>query len=152
MNIHNFAQRTNWTAGSDRFPLIPFYLTSVSIPGMNFSLPEVGGRSGVKINLGSDTVTFNTLNFSFLIDENFEIYKKFYEYLIEFVNIESNKFNNDQFSFWVELNDNKSNKILKFEFYNCRIESIGDIELDTTNPETEITMDLSIKFDYFKVI
>lgn len=152
MNIHNFAQRTNWTAGSDRFPLIPFYLINLSIPGMNFSLPEVGGRSGVKINLGSDTVTFNTLNFSFLIDENFEIYKKFYEYLIEFVNIESNKFNNDQFSFWVELNDNKSNKILKFEFYNCRIESIGDIELDTTNPETEITMDLSIKFDYFKIV
>ena len=54
--------------------------------------------------------------------------------------------------FWVELNDNKSHKILKFEFYNCRIENIGDIELDTTNPETEITMDLSLKFDYFKIV
>ncbi len=62
------------------------------------------------------------------------------------------KFNNIPFTFWVELNDNKSHKILKFEFYNCRIENIGDIELDTTNPETEITMDLSLKFDYFKIV
>ena len=152
MNIHNFAQRTNWTAGSDRFPLIPFYLTTVNIPGMSFSLPETGSRYGAKLNLSSDTVSYNSLNFNFLIDEDFEIYKKFNEYLTECVDVEGLKFNNIPFMFWVELNDNKSHKILKFEFYNCRIENIGDIELDTTNPETEITMDLSLKFDYFKIV
>ena len=152
MNIHNFAQRTNWTAGSDRFSLIPFYLTTINIPGMSFSLPETGSRYGAKLNLSSDSVSYNSLNFNFLIDEDFEIYKKFNEYLTECVDVEGLKFNNIPFMFWVELNDNKSHKILKFEFYNCRIENIGDIELDTTNPETEITMDLSLKFDYFKIV
>ena len=152
MNIHNLAQRTNWTAGTDRFPLIPFYLTTINIPGMNFSIPETGARYGAKLNLSSDTVSYNSLNFNFLIDENFEIYKKFNEYLTECVDVEGLTFNNTPFTFWVELNDNKSHKILKFEFYNCRIENIGDIELDTTNPETEITMDLTLKFDYFKIV
>ena len=152
MNIHNFAQKTNWTGGSDRFELIPFYLTTVNIPGMTFNLPETGARFGSKLNLASDTVSYNTLNFTFLIDEEFEIYRKFYEYLNLAVDTPDGTFSNTPFSFWIELNNSKSNKILKFEFYNCRIESIGDIELDTTNSETESTMNLSLKFDYFKII
>lgn len=152
MNYHNLAQKTNWTAGSDKFPLLPFYLTNVNIPGMNFSIPESGSRYGARINLASDTVSYNSLNFDFLIDEDFEIYKTFYGYILESINPENASFADKSFNLWVELNNSKSNKIMKFEFYNCRIESIGDIELDTTSDETETVMNLGIKFDYFKLI
>lgn len=152
LNIRNLAQKTNWTAGSDRFPLVPFFLTNINIPGMSFSLPETGARYGAKMNLGSDTVSYNTLNFDFLIDENFEIYKLFYSYITKSVDVSKGTFNNQNFNFWLELNDNKGHKILKFEFNNCRIESIGDIDLDTTAPDTEITMNLSIKYDYFEIV
>lgn len=152
MNYNNLAQKTNWTAGSDKFPLLPFYLTNISIPGMNFSVPETGSRFGSRINLASDTISYNSLNFDFLIDEDFEIYKAFYKYIIESINPEKGTFADRSFDLWVELNNSKSNKIMKFEFYNCRIESIGDIELDTTDDSTESTMNLGIKFDYFKVI
>lgn len=152
MNYNNLAQKTNWTAGSDKFPLLPFYLTNVSIPGMNFSVPETGSRFGARINLASDTVTYNSLSFDFLIDEDFEIYKIFYSYIIQSINPEKGTFADKDFNLWLELNNSKGNKILKFEFYNCRIESIGDIELDTTSVETEGTMNLGIKFDYFKLI
>lgn len=152
MNYNNLAQKTNWTAGTDKFPLIPFYLTNISIPGMNFSLPETGSRFGSRINLASDTITFNSLSFDFLIDEDFEIYKTFYSYIYSSINPEKGTFADISFDLWVELNNSKGNKIMKFEFYNCRIESIGDIELDTTSPETEGTMNLSIKFDYFKLL
>lgn len=152
MNYHNLAQKTNWTAGSDKFPLLPFYLTNVSIPGMSFSIPESGARYGSRINLASDTVTYNSLSFDFLIDEDFEIYKTFYMYLLESINPEHGTFADKSFNLWLELNNSKSNKIMKFEFYNCRIESISDIELDTTSDETEIVMNLGIKFDYFKLL
>ena len=152
MNYNNLAQLTNWTAGTDKFPLMPFYLTSVNIPGMNFSLPETGSRFGARINLSSDTVSYNTLSFDFLIDENFEIYKTFYSYIKDNINPDKGTFADISFNMWLELNNSKGNKILKFEFYNARIESLGDIELNTTNPETEMTMNMSIKFDYFKII
>lgn len=152
MNYHNLAQKTNWTAGSDKFPLLPFYLTNVSIPGMSFSIPETGARYGARMNLASDTVTYNSLSFDFLIDEDFEIYKTFYGYILENINPEHESFADKSFNLWLELNNSKSNKIMKFEFYNCRIESISDIELDTTSDETEIVMNLGIKFDYFKLL
>ena len=115
MNYNNLAQKTNWTAGSDKFPLIPFYLTNVSIPGMNFSIPETGSRFGTRINLQSDTVEYNSLNFDFLIDEDFEIYRAFYKYIIESINPEHGTFADKNFNFWIELNNSKSNKIMKFE-------------------------------------
>ena len=152
MNYNNLAQKTNWTAGTDRFPLVPFYLTNISIPGMNFSVPETGSRYGARINLASDTITYNSLSFDFLIDEDFEIYKTFYDYIYQSINPEKGTFADTSFDLWVELNNSKSNKIMKFEFYNCRIESIGDIELDTTSDETEIVMNLGLKFDYFKIL
>ena len=152
MNYNNLAQKTNWTAGTDKFPLVPFYLTNISIPGMNFSVPETGSRFGARINLASDTITYNSLSFDFLIDEDFEIYKTFYNYISQSINPEKGTFADTSFDLWVELNNSKSNKIMKFEFYNCRIESIGDIELDTTSDETEIVMNLGLKFDYFKIL
>lgn len=152
MNYNNLAQKTNWIAGTNKFPLVPFYLTTINIPGMNFSVPETGSRFGSRINLASDTISFNSLSFDFLIDEDFEIYKSFYKHIIQNINVEKGTFADISFDLWVELNNSKSNKIMKFEFYNCRIESIGDIELDTTSPETESTMNLSLKYDYFKII
>lgn len=152
MNYNNLAQKTNWTAGSDKFPLLPFYLTNISIPGMSFSVPETGSRYGARINLASDTVTYNSLSFDFLIDEDFELYKMFYTYIIQGVNPGKGTFADKSFNLWVELNNSKGSSIMKFEFYNCRIESIGDVELDTTSPLTENTMNLSVKFDYFEVV
>lgn len=152
MNYNNLAQKTNWTAGTDKFPLLPFYLTTVNIPGLNFSIPETGARFGAKLNLASDTVTYNSLNFNFLIDEDFEIYRIFYNYVLDSINPEKGTFADTSFNLWLELNNSKGNRIMKFEFYNCRIESIGDIELDTTSSETESTISLSLKFDYFKMI
>lgn len=43
MNKRNYYQKTNWLGGSDKFEELPFYLTNVNIPGINFNLPEVGG-------------------------------------------------------------------------------------------------------------
>ncbi len=152
MNYNNLAQKTNWTASSPQFPLVPFYLTSLNIPGLNFSLPEVGGRYGSKIHLGNDSVSFNTFNFEFLIDEDFQIYNAFYEEFVKTINLHNGTFADRSFDFWVELANSKGNKIMKLEFYNCRLESIGDINLDTTSSETEFLLSVSLKFDYYEII
>lgn len=151
MNYNNLAQKTNYIAGSDKLELLPFYLTTVNLPGINFNHAEIGGRSGAKLNLTGDTLTFNSLSFEMLLDEDFQIYSEFYDKIAQTINPESGSFASQEFDFWIQINNSKGNSLLKVEFTNCRIESIGDIQLDSQDDTTEMTMPVEIKFDYYKV-
>lgn len=152
MNYHNLAQKTNYIAGSDKLQLLPFYLTNVNIPGINFSHPEIGGRYGSKLNVIGDSITYNSLSFEMLIDEDFLIYHEFTDKIIQSINPEKGTFASIEFDFWIQINNNKGNKLFKIEFYNCKIESLGDIMLDTQDDITEHTLSVEIKYDYYKII
>ena len=152
MNYHNFAQKTNFIGGSEKFEDMVFYMTSVNIPGITFNLPEVGGRYSTKAFLASDKITYNNLNFEFLIDEDFSLYKDLMKTITKSYNPEEGTFKNEEFTFWLQINNNKGNKVMSFEFYNCRIENLGDINLNTQDDSTEHTMTLDIKYDYYKIV
>ena len=152
MNYNNLAQKTNFTAGSDHLELLPFYLTSVNIPGINLSHSGIGGRYGSKLNLQADNVSFNALSFELLIDEDFEVYHEFMSKFKDSINVETGSFASQEFDFWVEVNNNKGNKLFKMEFYNCRLETVGDIQLDTQDDITEYTMSVELRYDYYKII
>lgn len=151
MNYNNLAQKTNYTAGSDKLELLPFYLTTVNLPGINLSHPSLSSRSGTLLNVTGDTVQYNALSFEMLVDEDFQIYHEFMDKIFNNINPETGTFASQEFDFWVEINNNKGNKLFKMEFYNCRIESVGDINLDSQDDMTEYTMSVEIKFDYYKV-
>lgn len=151
MNYHNFAQKTNWIAGSDQFENVPFFLTSVNIPGFNLNHPEIGGRSSTKMFLPADNIDFNSLSFDMLIDEDFEIYRELISAVNKGINVNSGNFGTFSFNFWIQLNNSKGNKVLKLEFNNCRIQSFGDINLDTQDEETEHTMSVELVYDFYEI-
>lgn len=150
MNINNLAQRTNYIAGSEKFKNIPFYLTSVNIPGINLSHIKTGARNSSRVTLSADTVTFNTLAFDMLVDEDFVIYKELMDIISENIDFETGTYNDVYFDFWIELNNNKGNNIMKFEFHNCRLASLSDIILDTQDDSTEYLLTIEMEYDYFK--
>jgi len=152
MNYNNLAQKSNFTAGSDKLDLTQLFLTSVNLPGITFSHPEIGGRSGTKLNLASDSMSFNSLSLTLLIDEDFLIYKEFNAKAFDNVNPETGSYAQIEFDFWVDVTNSKGNHLFKMEFTNCRVESIGDIEFDTQSDETEFTVSVEIKFDFHKMI
>lgn len=152
MNYNNFSQKTNYIAGSAALNLTPFYLSTVNIPGITFNHPEIGSRPGARLTLQGDTVTYNSLSFEMLIDEDFKIYHEFMDRIVDAVNPETGSFANREFDFWIQIDNNKGTKLFKIEFYNCRIESIGDIQLDSQDETTEHTMSAELKYDYFKII
>lgn len=152
MNINNYAQKTNYTAGSSDLEIMQLYLTTVNIPGITLSHPELGGRSGAKLNVTGDTLTFNVLSFEMIVDEDFKVYHELMQKINDNINPESGSFASTEFDFWVEINNSKGNFLFKMEFYNCRIESIGDIQLDSQDDITEYTMSMDIKYDYYKII
>lgn len=151
MNHNNLAQKTNYIAGSDKLALAPFYLTSVNLPGLSFNHIIAGGKAG-KFTVTGDTLTYNTLSFEMLIDEDFKIYHEFMDKVTANINPEKGTFAGQTFDFWIQINNNKGNKLFKVEFYGCCISSIGDIELDSQDDITEHNMGIEISYDYFKII
>lgn len=151
MNYHNLAQKTNFIAGSNKLDLVPFYLTSLNIPGISLGHPELGGRPGARLNVTADTITYNSLSLEVLVDEDFKVYHEFMDKVLANVNPEEGTFNNIDFDFWIEVSNSKGNKIFKLELFNCRLETIGDIQLDSQDDTTEYTMPVDIKYDYFKI-
>ena len=121
MNYNNLAQKTNFIAGSDQFQDIPFFLTSVNIPGMNFGSPEVGGKHSIRMKLPADSVIYNGLSFEMLVDEDFVIYTEIMTLINKHINIETGAFSGFTFDFWVQINNNKGNKILKFDLQTSEI-------------------------------
>lgn len=151
MNVNNLAQKTNFTAGSPAFTNIPFFLTALNVPGFNLGHGLTGGRGGTKSIVSADTITWNSLSLDLLIDEDLKIYTEIMAIIKKNINIDTGNFDDFVFDFWIELNNNKGNKILKLEFKNCRIESVGDIQLDTQDDITEHIMNMSMLYDYYNI-
>jgi hypothetical protein len=152
MNYSNLAQKTNWIAGSDKFKHLPFYLTFCNIPGINFNHPDAGGSGSAKLNLQGDTLTYNPLSIEVLLDEDFIIYHEFMEKIEQSISVDNASFAPIEFDFWIQINNNNGHKLFKMEFYNCRIENIADIILDSTDETTEYTLPIDIRYDYYKRI
>jgi len=151
MNYNNLAQKTNYIAGSDKFKNVPFFLTAINIPGLVLNHTEIGGRASTRMNISSDTINWNALSFEMLIDEDFEIYKELLGIIKKNIQLKNGTFVDFFFDFWIELSNSKGNKILRIDFSNCRISSIGDITLDTQDEATEHTLSMDIVFDYFEI-
>ena len=151
MNTNNLAQKTNFIAGSDKFERVPFYLTTVNIPGLTLSHPRIGGRAGTQLNLSGDTIEWGSLAFDMLIDEDFEVYKELMQIIRRNIQAPEGTFSDFYFDFWIEVSNSKGHKVLKMEFSNCRIESIGDITLDSQDESTEHVLPIGMAFDYYEV-
>ncbi len=151
MNKRNYAQRSNYMCGTDTLDLLPFYVQTLNLPGMNFGLPEIGGRTGVKLHMTSDTVTFTSLSMEILIDEDYQIYKDIAGLITKHMNVETGSYADFFFDFWIAVTDDMGRVVMKIEYYNCRIESIGDLSLDSQDDTTEQTLPLELMFDYFKI-
>lgn len=149
-NLSNLSQKTNILAGSTELQIGTLYLQNMSIPGISFSHPEIGGRGGFKGTLNADTVEFNTLNFDVLVDENFEVYNDLISTIFKQIDLETYQYSVESFDFWISVTDNFGNPIAKWDYFNCKIESISDLDYSYSDETTEYTMNMSLRYDSFK--
>ena len=148
-NTRNYSQKTNIMAGSDTLEIFPFYLQNINIPGINFSHPEIGGRTGTKIIMNADNVQFGDLSFSVLVDQDFLLYDELMSIANNQLNYISGQLSPKTFEFWISVTDGKGDDVIKWTFNNVKIESIGDLQYDYSSDETSFLMDVSMKFDTF---
>lgn len=151
-NKRNYAQRHNYMCGSSVLSDLPFFAQTVNLPGITFTLPETRTPGGASvINMSSDSVNFNSLSLEVIVDEDYKIYKDILNAVFNHLNVETGSFADFCFDFWVAVTDDMGKIVLKNEYHNCRIESIGDISLESMDSSNEITFSLDLKYDYFTV-
>jgi len=149
--MRNYSEKSNYMCGSSELDLLPFYVQSLNIPGITFTLPEIGGRFGTKINLSSDNVQYNSLSLQIILDEDYQIYKDITKIIFNHLDVEKGSFAEFSFDFWVQVTDSLGRSVMKIEYYNCKIESLGDLELDSMDDSTESSFSLDLQFDYYKI-
>lgn len=145
----NFADASRYLVGSDTLKLTPFYLKDFQIPGVSLSHPELSNRSGTKLHVSADSITFDNLDLNVIIDSEFLTYFELLDWITNTVNVPLGRFSNEtDFNLWVRVMDDKYNLRFRLDFHNCRINSLGGINL---SPDTEVgfTVPVNISYDYF---
>lgn len=151
MNIHNLAQKTTWMLGSNKLELFQIYLQEFSLPGVSFNHPEVYSRPSSKVYLVADSITYNNLSTTILLDENYKVYFELMQKVLAQFNPETGAFSSQVFDLFVILQDQKGHDIFKVNFNNARISSIGDISLSTQGDEPYNTLTVDFVYDYYTI-
>lgn len=145
----NLADVSRFLVGSDTLKLTPFYIKNFSIPGISMSHIAMPTRSGVKLHLGADSMDFDNLDLEVLLDANFNTYFELLNIAMQEVDPEYDSFATPEFNLWCAVQNTKGEELFRFDFVNCRINSIGALSMD---PEAELgsTVSVNIAYDYYK--
>jgi hypothetical protein len=149
MNSVNFAQNSNIMAGSPSLKIAPLFLSSINVPGISFSHPELGGRNGSRFSLNADSVTYSDLSFTVIVDENLIAYKELIDVAKSQLDFSTGTFTQLVFDFWIVVTDSLGKDTMKWTFHNAKIESIGDMSYEYSSEESSFLLDVSLKYDRF---
>lgn len=86
-----------------------------------------------------------------LIDEDLEIWLIFQNYIRENLR-KDGTFGIEPFQFSLQINNNKGNKLFIIEFHDCRINSVSDLQLDSTSDVTQHTLSVDIVYDQYEIV
>lgn len=149
MNYNNLAQNTNFIASSPQFKNIPFYVVSTTLPGWQISHSEAGGRGGARIQVGGNIISFNPVSLEILVDEDMIIYNEIMSIMESNVNINDGTFNDFYFDMYIECTNAHGNKIIKFDFFNCRLLEITDLVYDSQRQTDSLVVYVDFVYDYY---
>ena len=151
MNLNKHDQKTAWEAGSNKLQLANLYLQNFSIPGISFSHPDIYAHPAARLGLVADSISFNECSLDLLIDENYRMYFEIMDTVFKQINPENGTFANQEFDFFVNLKNQKGENVFTVNFFNCRFTSVSDITLSTQGDETYNTLNVSLRYDYYKI-
>ena len=148
-NINNLAQHINYIVGSNELELFPLYMQSFTIPGISFSHPEYGGRYGSKVKFQADCITFNQVTLQLLLDETFNSYREFMQKAFSLYNPQNGTFTQKDFNIFIVPNNTKGHPLFVCNIYDCKIESIDDIDLGLSDSSPYNTFSVTITYNYY---
>ena len=164
--------KNNFRLLIDKVPTVEYYVQSVNIPGLSFTETISAAGVGLDAFFPGDKVSFETLDISFIVDEDLENFKEIYDWMDAIVPVSDpaayeayvgsvktgsgtySAVDNDlnQYSdVTLVLNTNKNipNRFLRF--HDAFPISLSGIELQSGAEAEPVTCNVSFRFTYYEV-
>lgn len=149
----NFTHNSNFFFQTNLFneEETSYAIQECNLPGMNFSHIQVAS-SAVFGNLEGDTITYNDLILSLIIDEDLVVWKEIIEKMQRMRNPLTSEGELYEKKGFLEIHDDNSNLIVKLEFTGMMIEVIDDLNYNTIEEDEIITCTVTIRYDYYTIV
>lgn len=151
----DYAQEANFIFKmTNNIKEVEYRIVSWSGGGLSLGTNDLNWQSTATRRPGS-TITFNDLNLSVLIDEEFSSYESAFDFIKLFKDSESGiigDWGDNSFSGILMTTDNRNRFNKVFTFSNCWFSSMGDLSFKTSQQGTEVmTFSLTVIFDYYVI-
>jgi len=164
--------KNNFRLLIDKVPTVEYYVQTVNIPGLSFNETVQPVGAGVDAYFHGDKVEYETLNVSFLVDEDLSNYKEMYDWMMGIVPVKDtddfasltgsqkntlsvsgmdgdNLKTTSQITLVTNTNKNIPNRF--FKFYDAFPISLGALELQSGAETAPVTCDVQFRFNYYEI-
>ena len=152
INNNSYSTVSNISFGSNEMKNLWWNAQTFQLPAITTTGIKINTRAGAMIGLASDTVEYDDLSIDLILDKEWKVYDELYAHFLKRLNVETGEFLKfDQFDLWVELFNGEGHSVKKFWFYNCRLQSFGDMLFNTQTSEDELNvLNMTFSFDYLE--
>ena len=164
--------KNNFRLLVDKVPTVEYYVQTVSIPGLSFNETVQPIGVGVDAYFHGDKVEFETLNVSFLVDEDLKNYQEMYDWITQIVPVASpsdyerltggkkntlgvSAMDGDDLKTTSQItlvtNTNKNIPNRYFRFYDAFPISLGSLELQSGAETAPVTCEVQFRFNFYEI-
>jgi len=164
--------KNNFRLLIDRIPTVEYYVQTVNIPGLTMNETIMSSRIGLDGYFPGDKIIFDTLDITFLVDEDLENFKEMYDWMDAIVpvkdtsaysnlvggtststNVTANKAAGmEQYSdITLVMNTNKNIPNKYFRFHDCFPLTLGALELQSGADAEPVTSSVTFRFSYYDI-
>ena len=164
--------RNNFKLLIDKVPTVEYYVRTVNIPGVQFGETVQSAGVGLDAFFPGDKATFDTLEVSFLVDEDLGNFIEIYNWIDSIVPLsdpalygsftETAKSNtnrlqsvsddlNQYSDITLVINTNKNIPNRYIRFHDCFPTALGSIELESGADAEPALVNVSFRFSYYDI-
>jgi len=164
--------RNNFRLLIDKVPTVEYYVRTVNIPGVQFGETVQSAGVGLDAFFPGDKASFDTLEVSFLVDEDLENFVEMYNWIDSIVPLSDPKLygtytdtavtrtnvlasiDNDRNQYsdiTLVINTNKNLPNRYIRFHDAFPTSLGSIELESGADAEPAVVNVSFRFSYYEI-
>lgn len=151
-NLRNFSKDTQIQFGTKLFgDEVSYNVQMVVLPGLDTANIETRA-SGVQGWIQGDSIDFQDLTLSVIVDEDINTWKSVMKQMLTHVNVKTGRFERLEADSWVQVMNSSGEVVLKLKFINSSIINIGTLTYDSTGEDAIMTFDIVMQFDWFEIV
>tara|TARA_R110002020_G_scaffold460445_1_gene678936 strand:- start:237 stop:797 length:561 start_codon:yes stop_codon:yes gene_type:complete len=137
----NYLNNNSFRFSIEKIPQVTYFCQKANIPTLSFGFIEQPTPFGTRLQLSGTQYEFDTMEISFIVDENVRNYMEIYNWMRSMGNIESREdyvdISRHQTSAELLILSSAYNPIYAVEFSGVFPISLGSIDFDSSVTETE---------------